>query len=61
VSVHQLILPQVPAPAEIYRRLGELDRERSLLQRLLRLALAAHEERERRAADRQEAEPTGAR
>jgi hypothetical protein len=33
-----------PRPADVHRRLGELARERRLMRRLLRLALAAHEE-----------------
>jgi hypothetical protein len=45
------LLANVPDPAAIHRRLGEVVREERLLRRLLRLSLAAQEERKRRAAD----------
>ncbi len=35
----------VPDPSTIHRRIGELTRQRQLLRRLLRLALAAQQER----------------
>jgi hypothetical protein len=40
----------IPLPADVHRRLGEIARERALLRRLLRLALAAHAEEARRPA-----------
>jgi hypothetical protein len=42
-------LDLVPEPGTVHRRIGDLTRERQLLYRLLRLALAARRERERRA------------
>jgi hypothetical protein len=51
VSDHYLPDPLdlVPDPGAVHRRIGELTRQAQLLRRLLRLALAAREERERRA------------
>jgi hypothetical protein len=42
------VLGSLPAPAVIHRRLGEVLREERLLRRLLRLAMAAWNERQRR-------------
>jgi hypothetical protein len=41
-------LDLVPDPGTVHRRIGGLTREAHLLRRLLRLALAARRERERR-------------
>jgi hypothetical protein len=41
-------LSLVPSVDRIYTRLGEITRERRLLRRLLRVAVDAHRERERR-------------
>jgi hypothetical protein len=41
-------LDLVPDPGTIHLRLGEVTRQAHLLRRLLRLALAARQERERR-------------
>jgi hypothetical protein len=40
-------LDLVPDPGAVHRRIGELTRQAQLLRRLLRLALAAREERQR--------------
>ena len=40
-------LNQLPSPASIHHRLGELLREKKLLERLLRVALDLHKERHR--------------
>lgn len=41
-------LDLVSSVDDIHRRLGEIAREQAILRRLLRLAVRAHEERERR-------------
>jgi hypothetical protein len=45
------VLEQVPSPADVARRLGELARERRLLKRQLKLSMAVYEERELRDGD----------
>jgi hypothetical protein len=47
-------LDLVPDPGAVHRRLGELTRQAQLLRRLLRLALAAREERQRHPPQREE-------
>jgi hypothetical protein len=52
-------LVTLPDPPTIQRRLGELVREERLLRSLLRLSMAAQQERQRRGSRGEEVSPCG--